>query len=97
MAIKNTVSSNFLSSFIDCLEHFQLPPVWCEDEESDNCHKWKLTAVDPCGRNIWRSGVRSAMLAWRKATSGRLMAMVLLCTCMLIFMKSLMDKSCIFT
>ena len=28
-----------------------------------DCHEWKLTTVDPQERNIWRSGVRSAMHA----------------------------------
>ena len=29
----------------------------------DDCHEWKLGAVDDCDRNTWRSGVRSALYA----------------------------------
>ena len=28
-----------------------------------NCREWKLLAIDPHDRHIWRSGVRSAMRA----------------------------------
>ena len=30
MAITNTVSSNLLSAFIDCLDCFLLLPIWCD-------------------------------------------------------------------
>ena len=28
-----------------------------------DCHKWKLTTVDPQERSTWKSGARSAMRA----------------------------------
>ena len=36
--------------------------TWKKLTERD-CREWELTTVDPQERNIWRSGVRSAMRA----------------------------------
>ena len=30
MAIENTVYSDFWAAFVNCLERFRLPPIWCE-------------------------------------------------------------------
>ena len=36
--------------------------TWKQLTERD-CREWKLSAIDPHDRDIWRSGVRSAMRA----------------------------------
>ena len=36
--------------------------IWKQLTERD-CREWKLSAIDPHDRHIWRSGVRSAMRA----------------------------------
>ena len=36
--------------------------IWKKLTETD-CKEWKLLAIDPHDRHIWRSGVRSAMRA----------------------------------
>ena len=36
--------------------------TWKQQTERD-CREWKLLAIDPHDRDIWRSGVRSAMHA----------------------------------
>ena len=41
MAIKDNVSSNFRSMFIDCKEHFRLLPIRCGDMLSDFTHAEK--------------------------------------------------------
>ena len=45
MAITNTVSSNLLSAFIDCLDCFLLLPIWCDkviETISDHVPPWDL-------------------------------------------------------
>ena len=36
--------------------------IWKQLTERD-CREWKLSAINPHDRNMWRSGVRSAMHA----------------------------------
>ena len=36
--------------------------TWKQLIEKD-CREWKLSAINPHGRDIWKSGVRSAMCA----------------------------------
>ena len=43
IAIKNTVSSDFLSMFLNCLECFGLPPIWSYPRD------WNLTRDEACG------------------------------------------------
>ena len=39
--------------------------TWKQLSERDR-REWKLSAIDPHGRDTWRSGVRSAMRAARQ-------------------------------
>ena len=39
LAIENTVSSDFLSVFIDCQERFRLPPIRCAFDLVNVSHK----------------------------------------------------------
>ena len=34
-----------------------------EAADKEGCREWKLSAINPHDRNMWRSGVRSAMRA----------------------------------
>ena len=43
----------------------RLNMTWKQLTERD-CREWKLSAIDPHDRDIWRSGVRSAMPATRQ-------------------------------
>ena len=49
------------------------------------CREWKLLAINPHDRNMWRSGVRSAMRAASQLSGRGLTDVdVAQCTCMLI-------------